>query len=252
MGSKGWLVGIVLAAGIGLAVVAAAPLLRCPDCGDAPAKKQGHLIGCLRCGDGGRMTPLNGWSRGDLDRDLAAAVRTGNTGSSEFLSAIGGLAGRNGLPASGLLGLGGVPNRFESGLAGFVQDGRQSRVVVVLACSGAVRGQTDGRVLLFDRRGRLLDQLGVYGVKADWMGAAFTDASPPEGRHVRMNAVELRGTSMISVFPEFVLVQGGAVGVVYDVVTDRPADWAQKGFCRVGVRDGRLVVLSPAAVRGWP
>jgi hypothetical protein len=40
MGVRAWLVGIVLAAGIGLAVLAAAPLHRCPDCGDAPAKKR--------------------------------------------------------------------------------------------------------------------------------------------------------------------------------------------------------------------
>jgi len=51
---------------------------------------------------------------------------------------------------------------------------------------------------------------------------------------------------MTQIIPEFVVVQDEEV---YDAVTQRPHDWVQKGMCRVGVRDGRLVVLTPVVAR---
>ncbi len=198
--------------------------------------------------------PAGGQTRTDpvLTTLLREPARNDRQHKSPFFTALASLARKHGANESEYVPVGIV--RVDEGFAAAVGAGRV--VVVLRGGSGFIPGEDTQYLLLLDQDGHLLDRLSCsisnrltrMFVESGDFRSEVPEAPAPDGAHLVLRYVPEKGGSVSGNWSHEITHRGKTYHFHWD--QGRPgtvpsADWAEKGLCRVAVREGTFAVLFP-------
>ena len=250
---KAGLVGAILLSGAAL-LATLVPFPDCPDCGGLLRKygaPPGFEIDCPRCADRGRVSWLNRLTRKDLDPLVSTLVRSAawdQTKRAASREAFGLLVERDGKQARDYLGWGESVNQSWSFAAKFARsEGREYLLVALAPWAISNKGDSLCRLVTLDLEGRILDRMEFIhspGMGFDRCEPRLLADPGADGAWVQ---VEWRpGPWSGQGLEEYTVLHPSAGRSELVTESQFPADWRVRGVCRVGIRSGKLRVLSPS------